>query len=77
MLLLRGARGRAPVPVRPAAGALAATGLLLPLTPPAALLGLHPLPPLYYALPAVVLAAYAAGPALTRRSAPARRQTAQ
>ncbi|WP_445078260.1 magnesium-translocating P-type ATPase [Streptomyces hayashii] len=65
MLLLRGGRrraeGGASGPVARAAGALAAVGLLLPLSPLGAPLGLTPLPALYYLLPASVLALYAAG----------------
>ncbi len=64
MLLLRGpraagGRGGAPLLLRAAAAALAAAGLLLPLTPLGALTGFRPLPPAYYALLTLVLAAYA------------------
>ncbi|MGW2911844.1 magnesium-translocating P-type ATPase [Streptomyces asoensis] len=65
MLLLRGGRrqaeGRTPGPVGRAAGALTAVGLLLPLSPVGSLLGLTPLPALYYLLLAAVLALYTAG----------------
>ena len=65
MLLLRAGRrtaeGRGPGPIGRAAAALAAVGLLLPLSPFGALLGFTPLPPLYYLLLAAVLALYAAG----------------
>ncbi|MCH5671501.1 magnesium-translocating P-type ATPase [Streptomyces gilvus] len=64
MVLLRAGRdtaGRLPGPVGWAAGALAAVGLLLPVTPLGSLLGLTPLPPLYYLLLAAVLALYTAG----------------
>jgi Mg2+-importing ATPase len=71
MLLLRlGRRGaerrRVPGPVGWAAAALAVVGLLLPLSPLAPLLGLTPLPGLYYGLLAAVLALYAAGLTLAR-----------
>ncbi|WP_327243462.1 magnesium-translocating P-type ATPase [Streptomyces sp. NBC_01320] len=63
MLLLRlgrrGAEGRTSGPVGRAAAVLAATGLLLPLSPLAPLLGMAPLPGLYYPLLAAVLALYA------------------
>ncbi|MFI1679759.1 cation-transporting P-type ATPase [Streptomyces sp. NPDC020607] len=67
MLLLRGTAyyattvpgRRATTPVTRAAMALAAAGLLLPLTPLAPPLGMTPLPPLYYALLALVLTLYA------------------
>ncbi|MER6352095.1 magnesium-translocating P-type ATPase [Streptomyces sp. NPDC001634] len=63
MLLLRSARcaaeGRAPGPVGRAAAVLAAVGLLLPLTPLGALLGMNTLPAEYYLLLAAVLALYA------------------
>ncbi|WP_369377226.1 HAD-IC family P-type ATPase [Streptomyces sp. cg36] len=64
MLLLRAARPgagapRGPVPL--AAATLAAAGLLLPLTPAGPALGMAPLPAVYYAGLAVVLALYAAG----------------
>jgi Mg2+-importing ATPase len=62
MLLLRprraSTRGRAPRPIRLAASALAVIGVLLPLSPLAAPLGLTGLPSLYYALLAIVLTAY-------------------
>ncbi|WP_405770709.1 hypothetical protein OHU34_38180 [Streptomyces sp. NBC_00080] len=65
MLLLRGGRrraeGRPPGPVSWAAGALTAVGLLLPLSPVGSLLGLTPLPALYYLLLAAVLALYTTG----------------
>lgn len=72
MLLLRGARGRVPRPLRIATGALAAVGLLLPLVPMAGELGLTALPPLYYPLLVVVLAAYGGALAAARRSAAGR-----
>ncbi|WP_406343150.1 HAD-IC family P-type ATPase [Streptomyces sp. NBC_00648] len=60
MLLLRTGRGRrGPVPL--AASALAAVGLLLPLTPVGSALGMAPLPVVYYPLVGVVLALYAGG----------------
>ncbi|MGI5136430.1 MULTISPECIES: magnesium-translocating P-type ATPase [unclassified Streptomyces] len=63
MLLLRSGRslaeGRRPGPVGGAAGALAAVGLLLPVTPLGALLGLPALPVAYYLLVGTVLALYA------------------
>ncbi|WP_055494314.1 magnesium-translocating P-type ATPase [Streptomyces sp. TP-A0356] len=63
MLLLRSGRGlaerRDPGPVGRAAAVLAAVGLLLPLTPPGALLGLSPLPTEYFLLLTAVLALYA------------------
>ncbi|MEV6260138.1 magnesium-translocating P-type ATPase [Streptomyces sp. NPDC051784] len=60
MLLLRTGLRPAPRPLRLAAAALAAVGLLLPLTPLGTPLGLEPLPPAYYALLALILTAYAA-----------------
>ncbi|MEU6254543.1 magnesium-translocating P-type ATPase [Streptomyces sp. NPDC047043] len=74
MLLLRAGRhrtqGRLPGPIGWAAAALTAVGLLLPLSPPGALLGLTALPPLYYLLLAAVLGLYAAGlPAVGARDA--------
>ncbi|MEU1630147.1 magnesium-translocating P-type ATPase [Streptomyces sp. NPDC020096] len=68
MLLLRTARGRVPGVLRWSTGALAATGLLLPLSPLAAPLGLHALPYAYYPLLAVVLVAYGAALAVARRT---------
>ncbi|MGW2599341.1 HAD-IC family P-type ATPase [Streptomyces klenkii] len=83
MLLLRAGRDaaerRAPLPVRLATTGLAVVGLLLPLSPLGPPLGMTPLPPLYYALMAVVLtlygtalaaarARYAKGPAASRRA---------
>ncbi|MFI1177779.1 magnesium-translocating P-type ATPase [Streptomyces melanogenes] len=60
MLLLRAGRGvRGPVPV--AACALAGAGVLLPLTPVGAALGMAPLPGVYYPLVGVVLGLYAGG----------------
>ncbi|MEU4352475.1 magnesium-translocating P-type ATPase [Streptomyces sp. NPDC023838] len=69
MLLLRAGRGAAgrgaagrrlgPVPV--AASGLAAVGLLLPLTPAGAALGMAALPGVYYPLVGVVLGLYAGG----------------
>ncbi|MFF2508964.1 magnesium-translocating P-type ATPase [Streptomyces sp. NPDC058067] len=65
MLLLRTGRGgsgprrRTPSPVRWAVAALAVVGIALPLTPVAGPLGMTPLPPVYYALLAAVLALYA------------------
>lgn len=64
MLLLRAGRstaeGRFPGPIQLATGALAAIGLLLPLSPLAPALGMTALPPLYYVLLLVVLAVYGA-----------------
>ncbi|WP_372509589.1 magnesium-translocating P-type ATPase [Streptomyces humicola] len=71
MVLLRGMGGRlprVPGPLRLATGALAAVGLLLPLSPLARPLHLAALPPQYYALLLVVLAAYGGALALARRS---------
>ncbi|MFG2787155.1 magnesium-translocating P-type ATPase [Streptomyces sp. NPDC048419] len=65
MVLLRAGRrhvaGGGPGPIGWAAGALAAVGLLLPVSPAGPLLGLSPLPLLYYLLLAAVLALYAVG----------------
>ncbi len=65
MLLLRAGRhtaeGRKPGPIGWAAGALTAVGLLLPFTPLGSLLGLTPLPAVYYLLLAAVLVLYAVG----------------
>nr|WP_237405316.1 HAD-IC family P-type ATPase [Streptomyces sp. SN-593] len=58
MVLLR-AGTRAPAPIRAAAGALAAIGLLIPLPPLAGALGAAPLPLTYYLLLAAILAVYA------------------
>jgi Mg2+-importing ATPase len=62
MVLLRAGRGaaegRAPSPIRLAAGGLAVIGILLPLTPLAPALGLTALPLFYYALLAAVLMSY-------------------
>ncbi|MEU6766277.1 magnesium-translocating P-type ATPase [Streptomyces sp. NPDC046853] len=64
MLLLRTGRrraeGRTPGPVGLSVAALAAVGLLLPLSPLGPLLGMTALPGLYYLLLAVVLGSYAA-----------------
>ncbi|MEU9205113.1 magnesium-translocating P-type ATPase [Streptomyces sp. NPDC048332] len=60
MLLLRTGQRPAPRPLRLAAAALAAIGVLLPLTPVGALLGLEALPVAYYALLALILTVYAA-----------------
>ncbi|MDF2259796.1 HAD-IC family P-type ATPase [Streptomyces ferralitis] len=68
MLLLRTAPGRVPGALRWSTGALAAVGLLLPLSPLGAALGLHALPYPYYPLLAVVLVAYGAALAVARRS---------
>ncbi|MEU6175571.1 magnesium-translocating P-type ATPase [Streptantibioticus parmotrematis] len=68
-----GERTALPRPLRIAVAALAAIGLLLPLSPLAAPLRLRALPPLYYGLLAVVLAAYGAGLALARRHSARRR----
>ncbi len=57
----RSAEGRAPGPIRIAVCALAVTGLLLPPSPLGPLLGMAPLPPLYYGLLAAVLVLYGAG----------------
>ncbi|WP_432178750.1 magnesium-translocating P-type ATPase [Streptomyces sp. NBC_00063] len=60
MLLLRTGRApRNPGPVRWAVASLAVVGVVLPLTPAAHPLGMTPLPPVYYALLAAVLALYA------------------
>ncbi|MFJ6105397.1 magnesium-translocating P-type ATPase [Streptomyces sp. NPDC092359] len=60
MVLLRSTRGGGtPGPIRYAAGALAAIGVLLPLSPLGPTLDMAPLPPLYYGLLAAVLALYA------------------
>ncbi|MFF0434351.1 magnesium-translocating P-type ATPase [Streptomyces sp. NPDC004327] len=69
MVLLRGLRGdgAAPGPVRRAAAALAAAGLVLPLTPLGPVLAMAPLPSLYYVLLAVVLALYAVALRFARR----------
>ncbi|WP_069813042.1 magnesium-translocating P-type ATPase [Streptomyces sp. TP-A0874] len=65
MLLLRAGRrtaeGRRPSVIGLAAAALAAIGILLPLSPLGASLGLVALPPVYYLLLAVVLALYGVG----------------
>ncbi|MFE4588360.1 magnesium-translocating P-type ATPase [Streptomyces laurentii] len=62
MIVLSGIRsaasGRAGSPVRCAAGALAAIGVLLPLSPLGPMLAMSPLPPLFYLLLAAVLAVY-------------------
>ncbi|MFF3271822.1 magnesium-translocating P-type ATPase [Streptomyces chrestomyceticus] len=57
----RSAEGRAPGPIRLAVCALAVIGLLLPPSPLGPLLGMAPLPPLYYGLLAAVLVLYGAG----------------
>lgn len=71
MLLLRTGRhavgGRPPGPVRWAATGLAVIGIALPLTPLGPLLGLRPLPALYYPLLASVLTLYAAALFALRR----------
>ncbi|MFJ9902528.1 magnesium-translocating P-type ATPase [Streptomyces sp. NPDC101152] len=70
MVLLRAGRdtaGSLPGPVGWAAGALAAVGLLLPVTPFGSLLGLTPLPPLYYLLLTAVLGLYTAGLVAVRK----------
>ncbi|WP_241968146.1 magnesium-translocating P-type ATPase [Streptomyces sp. ICBB 8177] len=69
-----GERTVPPRPVRLAVAALAAIGLLLPFSPLAAPLRLRALPPLYYGLLAVVLAAYGTGLALARRHRSRRRR---
>ncbi|MET7488716.1 magnesium-translocating P-type ATPase [Streptomyces sp. NPDC005538] len=65
MLVLRSGRhtaeGNRPGPIGWAAAALTAAGLLLPLSPLGSLLGLTPLPALYYLLLAAVLVLYGAG----------------
>ncbi|AXI78726.1 magnesium-translocating P-type ATPase [Peterkaempfera bronchialis] len=65
MLILRtgrrAAEGRTPGPIRLATTALAAIGLLLPLSPLAPALGMTALPPVYYLLLTVVLALYGVG----------------
>ncbi|MFI7399210.1 magnesium-translocating P-type ATPase [Streptomyces sp. NPDC049541] len=71
MVLLRTGRraaGRGPGPIGWAAGALAAVGLLLPVSPLGSLLGLTPLPLLYYLLLAAVLALYTLGLMAVRRA---------
>ncbi|MFD3573773.1 cation-translocating P-type ATPase [Streptomyces sp. NPDC058644] len=71
MLLLRTGRrraeGRTPGPVGWSVAALAAVGLLLPLSPLGPLLGMTALPGLYYLLLAVVLGLYAAALGVLRR----------
>lgn len=67
LVLLRPGAGPVPRPLRRAAAALCAVGLLLPLTPPGALLGFAAPPALYYPLTAAVLALYAAALVLLRR----------
>jgi Mg2+-importing ATPase len=62
-----GRNGRRPGPVTWSAAALAATGLLLPMSPPGAALGLSALPGVYYGLLAAVLALYAVGLLAARR----------
>ncbi|MFH8476444.1 magnesium-translocating P-type ATPase [Streptomyces sp. NPDC018000] len=57
----RTAEGHSGGPLPAAASGLAVIGLLLPLTPVGPLLGMSPLPPLYYLLLATVLALYAYG----------------
>ncbi|WP_329552200.1 magnesium-translocating P-type ATPase [Streptomyces sp. NBC_00988] len=65
MTLLRSGRhaaeGRKPGPIGWAAATLTAVGLLLPVSPLGSLLGLTPLPALYYLLLAAVLVLYTAG----------------
>jgi Mg2+-importing ATPase len=68
MLLLRTARGPVPGAVRWATGSLAVVGLLLPLSPLGAALGLGALPLAYYGCLLVVLAVYGAALAVCRRS---------
>uniref|UniRef100_UPI003EBE4F69 magnesium-translocating P-type ATPase n=1 Tax=Streptomyces tabacisoli TaxID=3156398 RepID=UPI003EBE4F69 len=74
MLLLRTGRrtaeGRAPTPIRASAAALAAVGILLPLSPLGPLLGMTGLPPVYYPLLGAVLALYAAALVALRRRMP-------
>ncbi|NED14559.1 HAD-IC family P-type ATPase, partial [Streptomyces sp. SID9124] len=60
MLLLRTGSRPAPRPPRAAAAALAAIGVVLPLTPPGVRLGLEPLPVSSYLLLVGVLAGFAA-----------------
>lgn len=71
MLLLRTGRrraeGRTPGPVGWSVAALAAVGLLLPLSPLGPLLGMTALPGLYYLLLAVVLGLYAVALGAARR----------
>ncbi|MGW1074321.1 HAD-IC family P-type ATPase [Streptomyces sp. NPDC002537] len=71
MLLLRAGRDaaekRMPEPIRWAAAGLAVLGLLLPVSPLGPALGMTVLPPLYYGLMAVVLAAYGSALALAAR----------
>ncbi|MFI0510589.1 magnesium-translocating P-type ATPase [Streptomyces sp. WSLK1-5] len=66
---------RRPGPVTWSACALAAVGLLLPVSPPGAALGLSALPGVYYGLLAAVLALYAVG-LLAARTRYERRRTA-
>ena len=65
MTLLRSGRhaaeGRTPGPIGWAAATLTAVGLVLPVSPLGSLLGLTPLPTLYYLLLAAVLVLYTAG----------------
>ncbi|MDV7219065.1 magnesium-translocating P-type ATPase [Streptomyces prunicolor] len=65
MTLLRSGRhaaeGRIPGPIGWAAATLTAVGLVLPVSPLGSLLGLTPLPTLYYLLLAAVLVLYTAG----------------
>nr|WP_202454938.1 magnesium-translocating P-type ATPase [Streptomyces sp. SID8367] len=74
MLLLRTGRrtaeGRTPTPVRRSATALAAVGIVLPLSPLGPLLGMTGLPLIYYPLLAAVLALYAAALVALRRRMP-------
>jgi Mg2+-importing ATPase len=63
----RTAEGRTPGPVGRAAAALTAVGLVLPVSPLGTLLGLTPLPVLYYLLLGAVLALYAVGLLAARR----------
>ncbi|MET7569424.1 magnesium-translocating P-type ATPase [Streptomyces sp. NPDC005492] len=70
MLLLRSGRhtaeGNRPGPIDWAAAALTTAGLLLPVSPLGSLLGLTPLPVLYYLLLAAVLVLYGAGLTVVR-----------
>ncbi|MCQ4045214.1 HAD-IC family P-type ATPase [Streptomyces rubrisoli] len=67
MLLLRTARGPLPGALRWATGALAAVGLLLPLSPLGAALGLAALPMAYYGCLVMVLVAYGLALAACRK----------
>nr|WP_240003574.1 magnesium-translocating P-type ATPase [Streptomyces cinnamoneus] len=67
MLLLRSGAGHAPGPLRFAVAGLGVAGLLLPVSPVGAALGMAPLSPLCYGLVGVVLALYGAALTVARR----------